>query len=83
MTAVVETTLATADKNIRQFAFDGDPNTYFASAKNPGKDDHFTLVFDSAAATSLPDSGQIVSGAYKPTNFVADSFPSPAPPASR
>jgi hypothetical protein len=44
--AVVETTLATGGKNIRQFAFDSDPNTYFASEKNIGKDDHFTLVFD-------------------------------------
>src|SRR5258706_7440644 len=31
---------------IKQFAFDGDPKTYFASAKNPSDKDHFTLVFD-------------------------------------
>jgi hypothetical protein len=44
--AVVETTLKTAPGQIRQFAFDGKPDTYFASANNPGKSDHFTLVFD-------------------------------------
>jgi hypothetical protein len=49
-TAVVETTLATADRQIRQFAFDGNPDTFFASAKEPGKDDHFTLVFDAPVA---------------------------------
>src|SRR5271166_204742 len=48
--ATVETTLATGSDHIRQFAFDGDPNTYFASAKNPGKKDHFTLVFDKAVS---------------------------------
>ena len=48
--AVVETTLATADGQIRQFAFDGDPDTYFASDKNPTAADHFTLVFDKPAA---------------------------------
>ncbi len=58
----VETTLATADRNIRQFAFDSNADTYFASATNPGKDDHFTLVFDApvavkavAATTGKPD----------------------------
>lgn len=44
--AVVESSLATGGGHIRQFAFDGDPNSYFASEKHPGKDDHFTLVFD-------------------------------------
>ncbi|HSU53204.1 MAG TPA: lysyl oxidase family protein, partial [Candidatus Dormibacteraeota bacterium] len=40
-----------------------------------------TLVLDDAAATSLPDSGQIVSGTFKPTNVdTADSFPGPAAP---
>jgi hypothetical protein len=60
--AVVETTLATGGKNIRQFAFDADPNSYFASDKNPGKDDHLTLVFDApvtvktvAVMTGKPD----------------------------
>src|SRR5207248_1083216 len=39
-----------------------------------------TLSFDDAAASNLPDSSAIVSGTYKPTDFVAgDTFPSPAP----
>ena len=42
----IETTLATAKAQIRQFAFDGDANTYFASEKAPAKSDHFTFVFD-------------------------------------
>src|SRR5215203_3349463 len=50
MSAVVETTLATADRQIRQFAFDGNPDTFFASVKESGKDDHFTLVFDAPVA---------------------------------
>ena len=50
LSAVVETTLKTSGGQIRQFAFDGDADSYFASAKNPGKDDHFTLVFDKAVA---------------------------------
>jgi hypothetical protein len=48
--AVVETTLTTAKDQLRQFAFDGDPATYYASDKAPGPDDHFTLVFDRAVA---------------------------------
>ena len=41
------------------------------------------LEFDDAAASTLPDSAQIVSGSYKPTNFGAgDTFPAPAPPPS-
>jgi hypothetical protein len=44
--AVVESSLKTAGGNIRQFAFDGDPDTYFVSDGNPGKDDHFTVRFD-------------------------------------
>ncbi len=41
------------------------------------------LTFDDAAAASLPDTAQIVSGSYKPSNFGtgADSFPAPAPAA--
>ncbi|HKA08159.1 MAG TPA: basic secretory protein-like protein [Gemmataceae bacterium] len=44
--ATVESSLKTAGGNIRQFALDGDADTFFASDKNPGKDDHFTLTFD-------------------------------------
>ncbi|HXI88430.1 MAG TPA: C25 family cysteine peptidase [Blastocatellia bacterium] len=39
-----------------------------------------TLTFDDAAASLLPDGGQIVSGTFKPTDFEAgDTFPAPAP----
>ena len=48
--ATIETTLATASKNIRMFAFDGDRKTYFLSARNAGRADHFTLVFDKPVA---------------------------------
>ncbi len=50
--ATVETTLTSADVQIRMLAFDGDPNTYFASKQNPGPDDHFTLVFDQPVAVT-------------------------------
>jgi basic secretory peptidase family protein len=62
--AVVESSLKTAGGNIRQFALDGDPETYFASDGNPGKDDHFTVRFDEpvavksvAVATGRPKGG--------------------------
>jgi hypothetical protein len=42
----IETTLLTASAQIRQFAFDGDANTFFASEKGPARSDHFTFVFD-------------------------------------
>jgi Peptidase of plants and bacteria len=53
--AVVESTLKTAAGQIRQFAFDGNADTYFASANNPGKEDHFTLVFDRPVAIRAID----------------------------
>src|SRR5215213_3383780 len=63
-TTVVESSLATGNNQIRQFAFDGDPNTYFASEKNATKADHFTLTFDTPAnaksirvTTGLPKGG--------------------------
>jgi len=44
------------------------------------------LVLDDAATNSLPDSDQIISGTFKPTNIdsggVTDMFPSPAPTPS-
>lgn len=67
-TVVVESTLATAGGNIRQFAFDGDPDTAFASEKNATKADHLTLTFDTAAtvkavrvATGRPKGGDALS----------------------
>ena len=39
-----------------------------------------TLTFDDAASSFLPDSTQITSGTFKPTDYTAgDTFPSPAP----
>jgi hypothetical protein len=62
--ARIETTLTSADSQIRMLAFDGDPNTYFASKQNPGPVDHFTLVFDQpisvksvVATTGRPNGG--------------------------
>jgi M6 family metalloprotease-like protein len=41
------------------------------------------LVFDDEAAAQLPDSGQITSGTYRPTDFESgDSFSTPAPAGS-
>jgi hypothetical protein len=48
--AIVATSLDTAAGRIRQFAFDGDLNTFFASARNATAADHFTLVFDKPVA---------------------------------
>ncbi|SIN87937.1 F5/8 type C domain-containing protein [Singulisphaera sp. GP187] len=44
--AIVDTNLETGSRQIRQFAFDGDAETFFASKENLGVSDHFTLVFD-------------------------------------
>jgi hypothetical protein len=44
--AVVDTTLETGSRQIRQFAFDGNAETYFDSKENPRASDHFTLVFE-------------------------------------
>jgi hypothetical protein len=47
--ATIETTLRTRGDQIRQFAFDGDDKTYFASEKNALNKDHFTLLLDKPA----------------------------------
>ena len=46
VTMVVESTLPSAPGQIRQFAFDGDPKTFFATASDAGPGDPFTLRFD-------------------------------------
>lgn len=51
--ATVESSLASNKRNIRQYAFDGNDNTYFASEKNAGKADYFSVVFDTPVAVSL------------------------------
>jgi hypothetical protein len=48
--ATIETTLTTNGEHIRQFAFDGDDKSYFASKMNATVKDHFTLVLDKPAA---------------------------------
>lgn len=43
---------------------------------------NLALTFDDAAGGTLPDNAQIVSGTYKPSNFlIADLLPAPAPAA--
>ena len=46
----LDSTLPTASKQIRQFAFDGDPQTYYASAGKPGE--MITSRWPSIARTS-------------------------------
>jgi hypothetical protein len=52
--ATIETTLRTAPgitpRPIRQFAFDGDDQTFFASEQDPGTADHFTIAFEAPVA---------------------------------
>ncbi|WP_406700129.1 basic secretory protein-like protein [Singulisphaera sp. Ch08] len=61
---IVDTSLETGSRQIRQFAFDGDAETYFASKESPSISDHFTLVFDRpvsvkslSVVTGKPDQG--------------------------
>ncbi len=42
----MSSTHATDGEKIRQFAFDGKDDSYFASSKPPAKGDTFTLTFD-------------------------------------
>jgi RNA polymerase sigma factor (sigma-70 family) len=67
--ATIETTLATAPYQIRQLAFDGDLDTYFASNRNAGPGDHFTLVLDRPVAIR---SLAVLTG--RPAKKVADLF---------
>ncbi len=48
--AAIESSLATHEDQIRQFAYDGDEATCFASEKGPSADDHFTVVFEKPVA---------------------------------
>jgi hypothetical protein len=81
VTARIETTLSTASRQIRQFAFDGDAGTYFGSAQNPGSADHFTLVFDApvvvssiAAATGRSDGGDMLDAGKLETSADGKTF---------
>ncbi len=68
--AAIKTTLKSASTRIRQFAFDGNPKSYFASADHVKSSDHFTLILDRPVAvqsivvtTGRPDGGdQLASG---------------------
>lgn len=46
VSAMIESSLKSGAGQIRQFAFDGQPDTFFVSEKNAGTEDHFTLNFD-------------------------------------
>ncbi len=75
--AAVESTLATDSDKIRQFAFDGDEATYYASAKPPGAKDAFTLTFAAPVTvksvvvrTGKPDgSERLEAGAIEGSRF--------------
>jgi Peptidase of plants and bacteria/F5/8 type C domain len=56
----IDTTLKTDGEHICQLAFDGDNSTYFASQKNPDREDRFTIVLGKpvAAKRIRVDSGQ-------------------------
>ncbi len=43
--ATMESNQKSGEGQIRQFALDGDDETYFASENNAGKDDHLTVIF--------------------------------------
>lgn len=46
ITAIIESSLPTAGGQIRQFAFDGNADTWFEAARPATVQDHLTLVFD-------------------------------------
>lgn len=81
ITASVETTLGTASRQIRQFAFDGDAATYFGSIQNPGTADHFTLVFDEPVVvhsvvviTGRPDGSEMLDRGKLETSIDGKTF---------
>jgi hypothetical protein len=46
----IESSLSSSPGHIRQFAFDGDPASYFLSSENPSSRDHFTLFLEKPVA---------------------------------
>lgn len=67
--ATVESSLKSAPGKIRQLAFDGDADSYFASADHAKAGDHFTLVFDKpvtlksvVATTGRPGGDDVLAG---------------------
>ncbi len=75
--ATVESTLSTKSDKIRQFAFDGDDATYYASENKPGDKDAFTLTFAApvtvksvAVRTGKPDgSDRLEAGTLEGSRF--------------
>jgi hypothetical protein len=84
--ATIETSLATDSTHIRQFAFDGDSATFFASAQNAGPSDHFTMVFETpvaiesiAIATGRPDGSDRLMGMTVEVSTDGKAFDPPRP----
>jgi hypothetical protein len=81
VTATIETTLSTASHQIRQFAFDGEANSYFLSAQKPGTADHFTLMLDGPVivkwvwvATGRPDGSDALEAGMLETSSDGKKF---------
>jgi hypothetical protein len=79
--ATAETTLTSADDQIRQLAFDGDPSTYFASEKNATAADQFTVLFDKpvavksiAVSTGRPTGGDALEAGTLQTSADGKTF---------
>lgn len=79
--ASVESSLASDGGNIRQFAFDGNAASYFASKTNPTANDHFTLRFEPAVAlksvtvqTGKPDGADILKVGVLEVSFDGTTF---------
>ena len=53
--ATVESSMATDSNQIRQLAFDGDDQTFFASKPGLKASDHFTLIFDKPVVVKSVD----------------------------
>lgn len=79
--AVVASTLRSATGGIRQFAFDGDPESAFASAANPTAGDSLTLTFDAAVrldaasvSTGRPDGSDALASGELEVSYDGTQF---------
>jgi hypothetical protein len=84
--ATIETSLTTDSTHIRQFALDGDSATFFASAQNAGRSDHFSLVFERpvamesiAIATGRSDGGDRLKAVTIEVSIDGSAFDPPRP----
>ncbi len=82
--AAIDSSLTTDSTHIRQFAFDGDSATFFASAQNAGTSDHVTLVFESpvtvesiAVAPGRPDGSDRMTAATVEVSTDGKAFDPP------